>query len=216
VLQTTCETLAGWHAAGLRPLTATVNISTRQLEDPDFPDAVARAVAAAGIAPRHLCLELTESALMGAGEASLNVLRAIKDLGVYVGIDDFGTGHSSLSRLRRLPVEVLKVDRSFVDGLGTEPEDSAVVAAVLSLAHALGLHVIAEGVETPLQAHQLTALGCPVGQGYFWAPPVPADQIPELASIGTAAHPRLAQHRGEHNLVDEMLHQIGFAKEGVR
>jgi EAL domain-containing protein (putative c-di-GMP-specific phosphodiesterase class I) len=151
---------------------------------------------------------------MGAGEASLNVLRAIKDLGVYVGIDDFGTGHSSLSRLRRLPVEVLKVDRSFVDGLGTEPEDSAVVAAILSLAHALGLHVIAEGVETPLQAHQLTALGCPVAQGFFWAPPVPAERIPELASVGTAAHPRLAQHRGERNLVDEMLHQIGFAKEG--
>ena len=92
---------------------------------------------------------------MGAAAASLDCLRALKDLGVYVGIDDFGTGHSSLARLRSLPVEVLKVDRSFIDGLGTEPEDSAVVAAILSLAHALGLHVIAEGVETPLQAHQL-------------------------------------------------------------
>jgi diguanylate cyclase (GGDEF)-like protein len=215
VLRATCTTLAGWHAAGLTPLTATVNISTRQLEDPDFPDTVARAISGAGIEPRHLCLELTESALMGVSEASLNVLRAIKDLGVYVGIDDFGTGHSSLSRLRRLPVEVLKVDRSFVDGLGTEPEDSAVVAAILSLAHALGLHVIAEGVETPLQAHQLAALGCTIAQGFLWSPPVPAHEIPQLASRGTIAHQRRRRHRGERNLVDEMLHQIGFAKESV-
>jgi diguanylate cyclase (GGDEF)-like protein len=216
VLCTTCRELAGWHASGLKPLTATVNISTRQLEDPDFPDTVARAIADAGIEPQHLCLELTESALMVAAEASLNVLRAIKDLGVYVGIDDFGTGHSSLSRLRRLPVEVLKVDRSFVDGLGTEPEDSAVVAAILSLAHALGLHVIAAGVETPLQAHQLAALGCSIAQGFLWSPPVPADGIPELASRGTIARPKRAKHRGERNLVDEMLHQIGFAKEATR
>jgi len=104
---------------------------------------------------------------MGAGTASLDCLKMLKELGVYVGIDDFGTGHSSLARLKSLPVEVLKVDRSFVDGLGTEPEDSAIVAAVLSLAHALGLHVIAEGVETPLQAHQLAELGCGVAQGWL-------------------------------------------------
>ena len=130
---------------------------------------------------------------MGAATASLDCLRAIKDLGVYVGIDDFGTGHSSLARLRSLPVEVLKVDRSFVDGLGTEHEDSAVVAAVLSLAHALGLHVIAEGVETPLQANQLIALGCPVAQGFLWSPAVPAEQIP---AHGGARHRRApARHR---------------------
>jgi EAL domain-containing protein (putative c-di-GMP-specific phosphodiesterase class I) len=216
VLRSACDALAGWHAAGLTPLTVTVNISTRQLEDPDFPATVSTAIAGAGIAPHELCLELGESALMGAAEASLNVLRAIKDLGVYVGIDDFGTGHSSLSRLRRLPVEVLKVDRSFVDGLGTEPEDSAVVAAILSLAHALGLHVIAAGVETPLQAHQLTALGCSIAQGFLWSPAVPAEGIPGFASRGTVAHPRPAGYRGERNLVDEMLHQIGFAKEGIR
>ncbi len=215
VLRAACRALASWHGAGLKPLTATVNISTRQLEDPDFPDTVARAIAEAGIEARHLCLELTESALMGVAEASLNVLRAIKDLGVYVAIDDFGTGHSSLSRLRRLPVEVLKVDRSFVDGLGTEPEDSAVVAAILSLAHALGLHVIAEGVETPLQAHQLTALGCSIAQGFLWSPAVPAERIPELASRGTIARPGRAKHGGERSLVDEMLHQIGFAKEAT-
>ncbi len=187
VLRTACRALAGWHAAGLEPLTVTVNVSTRQLEDPDFPAIVQDLLAGAGIPASALCLELTESALMDAGEASVDVLREIKDLGIYVGIDDFGTGHPSLARLRRLPVEVLEVDRSFVDGLGTEREDSAVVAAILSLAHALGLHVVAEGVETPLQADQLTALGCPVAQGYLWSPAVPAARVPELAAGGTVA-----------------------------
>jgi diguanylate cyclase (GGDEF)-like protein len=213
VLWTACRDLADWHARGLKPLTVTVNVSTRQLEDPDFPTVVADAVAAGGTAPAELCLELTEGSLMGVGEAALDALRAVKALGVYVGIDDFGTGHSSLARLRRLPVEVLKVDRSFVDGLGTEPEDSAVVAAILSLAHAMGLHVVAEGVETPLQANQLTALGCPVAQGFLWSPAVPAAEVPEHARRGTARHPRLAGYRGERSLVDEMMHQIGIPKE---
>jgi diguanylate cyclase (GGDEF)-like protein/PAS domain S-box-containing protein len=213
VLGTATRDLATWHAQGLTPLTVTVNLSTRQLEDPDFPIVVATALATAGIAPESLCLELTESALMGAGGSSLDCLNLLKDLGIYVGIDDFGTGHSSLARLKSLPVEVLKVDRSFVDGLGTEPEDSAVVAAVLSLAHALGLHVIAEGVETPLQAHQLSALGCAVAQGWLWSPAVPADQIPAQAQLGTGAHPDVASHRGERSLVMEMMHQLGIAKE---
>ncbi len=216
VLRTAARDLARWHAQGLTALTATVNISTRQLDDPDFPIAVATALADAGLAPESICLELTESALMDAGTRPLDCLRAIKDLGVYVGIDDFGTGHSSLARLRSLPVEVLKVDRSFVDGLGTEPEDSAVVAAILSLAHALGLHVIAEGVETPLQAHQLAALGCSVAQGFLWSPAVPAAQIPEHARLGIGAHPSIAGHRGERSLVDEMMHQIGIAKQGLK
>jgi EAL domain-containing protein (putative c-di-GMP-specific phosphodiesterase class I) len=213
VLGTATRDLAGWHAQGLEPLTVTVNVSTRQLEDPDFPIVVATALATAGLAPESLCLELTESALMGAGDASLNCLRMLKDLGIYVGIDDFGTGHSSLARLRSLPVEVLKVDRSFVDGLGTEHEDSAIVAAILSLAHALGLHVIAEGVETPLQAHQLSALGCGVAQGFLWSPAVPADQIPAQAALGTGTRPRVNGHRGERSLVMEMMHQIGIVKE---
>jgi diguanylate cyclase (GGDEF)-like protein len=213
VLGTATRDLARWHAQGLTSLTVTVNVSTRQLEDPDFPVAVAAALATAGLAPESVCLELTESALMGAGTASLDCLRTLKDLGVYVGIDDFGTGHSSLARLRALPVEVLKVDRSFVDGLGTEHEDSAIVAAILSLAHALGLHVIAEGVETPLQAHQLSALGCTVAQGFLWSPAVPADQIPAHAELGTGSHRRIDRHRGERSLVLEMMHQIGIVKE---
>jgi diguanylate cyclase (GGDEF)-like protein len=216
VLQTACRDLAIWHAAGLKPLTVTVNISARQLEDPDFPTVVAQALTGAGVDAGDVCLELTESALMGARAASVDALRALKNLGVYIGIDDFGTGHSSLSRLRGLPVEVLKVDRSFVDGLGTDREDSAVVSAILSLARALGLHVIAEGVETPLQADQLVALGCPVAQGFLWSPAVPAAEVVALARVGTSAHPRIAGHRGERSLIDEMMHQIGIAKDGLR
>ncbi len=198
------------RAMGALGLPVTVNVSTRQLEDPDFPAIVERAISGAGIEPRHLCLEITESALMGAPSLVLEQLRVIKELGVYVGIDDFGTGHSSLARLRELPVEVLKVDRSFIDGLGTEREDSAVVAAVLSLAHALGLHVIAEGVETPLQAHQLIALGCPVAQGWLWSPAVPADQIPPLMGTNiTDSHRAIAGHRGAMSLIEEMMHQLG-------
>jgi sensor c-di-GMP phosphodiesterase-like protein len=90
------------------------------------------------------------------------------------------------------------------------------VAAVLSLAHALGLHVIAEGVETPLQANQLVALGCPVAQGFLWSPAVPAEQIPSMAKLGTSTHPRSSGHRGERSLVVEMMHQIGIAKEGLK
>ncbi len=213
VLDTAVHDLAAWHANGLAPLTVTVNVSTRQLEDPDFPAIVEAALDSAGIAPSSLCLEITESALMDAQNAALDALHQCKRLGVYVGIDDFGTGHSSLARLRELPVEVLKVDRSFVDGLGTEPEDSAVVAAILSLAHALGLHVVAEGVETPLQANQLIALGCAVAQGFLWSPAVPADEIPRQAELGTASRPRVRGHRGERSLVDEMMRQIGIVKE---
>jgi diguanylate cyclase (GGDEF)-like protein len=213
VLRTATRDLAGWHAQGLTRLTTTVNVSTRQLDDPDFPLVVATALADVGLAPESICLELTESALMGAAASALDCLHALKDLGVYVAIDDFGTGHSSLSRLRALPVEVLKVDRSFIDGLGTEPGDSAVVAAILSLAHALGLHVIAEGVETPLQAHQLAALGCAVAQGFLWSPAVPAAEIPAHAVHGIGAHPTVAGHRGHHSLIDEMMHQIGIVQE---
>jgi diguanylate cyclase (GGDEF)-like protein len=217
VLGETCRRLAAWRSQGLK-LAATVNVSARQLEDPGFADDVAGHLGSAGLPPSSLCLELTESALMGAGAEPRHVLASLKGLGVYVAIDDFGTGYSSLASLKRLPVEVVKVDRSFVDGLGTDGEDSAIVAAILSLAHAMGLHVIAEGVETPLQAAELVALGCTVGQGFLWSPAVPADQLVPLAAEleragghGAASAP----WHGERNFIDEMLHQIGIAKEAL-
>jgi diguanylate cyclase (GGDEF)-like protein len=217
VLEQTCRQLAAWRSQGLK-LAATVNVSAHQLDDPGFADDVARCIGAAGLPPSSICLELTESALMGAGAEPRHVLASLKGLGVYVAIDDFGTGYSSLASLKRLPVEVVKVDRSFVDGLGTDAEDSAIVAAILSLAHAMGLHVIAEGVETPLQAAELVALGCNVGQGFLWSAAVPAERLMALAAELERAGGHGAANapwRGERNFIDEMLHQIGIAKEAL-
>ena len=217
VLGETCRRLADWRARGVQ-LAATVNVSAHQLGDPGFADSVAAHLGSAGLEPSSICLELTESALMGAGEAPRHALASLKGLGVYVAIDDFGTGYSSLATLKRLPVEVVKVDRGFVDGLGTDPEDSAIVASVLSLAHAMGLHVIAEGVETPLQASELVSLGCTVAQGFLWSPAVPGDEVPaivaELERAGGHRATRV-QWRGERSFIDEMLHQIGIPKEAL-
>ena len=217
VLRRACRELAAWRARpAFAELTMTVNVSVHQISDPRYADVVANALAAAGVPAAALCVELTETAIMSAGSGALDVLRAIRALGVYVAVDDFGTGYSSLAALKQLPVEVLKVDRSFVDGLGTEPEDSAIVASVMSLAHAMGLHVIAEGIETPLQASELTALGCTVGQGYLFAPPLPAAALEhwESRAARAAAQPDPAPpKRGQRLLIDEMMHQIGITVE---
>jgi diguanylate cyclase (GGDEF)-like protein/PAS domain S-box-containing protein len=154
-----------------------VNLSARQLAMPDLTGTVAEALAGAGIAPDRLCLEITESALMEDAEATLATLRSLKDLGVGLAVDDFGTGYSSLSYLRRFPVDFIKVDRSFVDGLGHDPEDTAIVAAVVGLAHSLGLVPVAEGIETAGQLAELRRLGCELGQGHLFAPPVPGEEL---------------------------------------
>jgi diguanylate cyclase (GGDEF)-like protein len=216
VLDQACRRLAAWRAAGL-PICVSVNVSVHQLADPELLARVRESLARWQVPPRSLCLELTESALMDAGEAPLARLAELKELGLYLAVDDFGTGYSSLGALKRLPVEVLKVDRSFIDGLGTDPEDSAIVAAVLSLAHALGLHVVAEGVESELQASQLAALGCPVAQGFLFSRAVPAGELPELAAALAARSGRrpTREFRGERALVDEMMHQIGIPREGM-
>jgi CheY-like chemotaxis protein len=124
-----------------------------------------------------LCLEITESVLMEDVTASRNVLQSLKELGVRLGIDDFGTGYSSLLYLRRFPVDFLKVDRSFVSGLGQNSEDGAIVAGVLGLAHALGVEAIAEGVEQPEQADKLAGLGCELAQGFLWSKPLAPEEL---------------------------------------
>lgn len=151
---------------------------------------------------------------MAAGDVPLDALRRLKQLGVYVAIDDFGTGYSSLAALKGLPVEVLKIDRSFIDGLGTDPDDSAIVATIMSLAHAMGLHVVAEGVETPLQASELVALGCPVAQGFLYSPAVPAAEVGGFtqAPAGRWASSR-ARRRGERTFIEEMLVQFGLSRD---
>ncbi len=159
-------------AAGHQPVPVSVNVSARQIVDGDFVNDVRSALAAAGLAAESLTLELTESILILEEERADQVVAALKELGVRLAIDDFGTGHSSLSYARRFPVDELKIDRSFVDGLGRSREDAAIVTAAIAFARALHLAVTAEGVETTDQALRLRALGCDRAQGYLFARPM--------------------------------------------
>ncbi len=178
VLEQACRQLAAWNAAVANlDVNIAVNMSARQLAEPDLPQRVAETIDACGIDPRRLVLEITESALMRDVTAAAMVLHALKQLGVVLAIDDFGTGFSSLNYLKRFPVDVLKIDRSFVNGLGADPEDSAIVAAIRALGGALGLDIVAEGVETELQAAKLLELDCMYAQGYLFSRPVAAEAL---------------------------------------
>ncbi len=184
VLGEACTQLAAWRAGGRPALRVSVNLSARQFGDPDLVQVVAGALAAAGLSGDALCLEITESVLMEEAEATVETLRALKALGVRLSVDDFGTGYSSLGYLKRFPVDVLKVDRSFVNGLADDPEDEAIVAAVIGLAQALKLEVVAEGVETPDQLRKLRELGCDAVQGYLCGRPCPpGDLVSETSSL---------------------------------
>jgi len=164
------------------PLTVSVNLSGRQLTTPGFAVEVGAAIARSGADASHLCFEVTENTLLDAAGSGVATLERLKELGVGLAIDDFGTGHSSLTWLRRLPADFLKVDRTFVAGLGTDPGDTAIVRAVLDLGRALGLTTIAEGVETARQAAQLRVIGCRYAQGFHFARPLPPERVEELIS----------------------------------
>ena len=172
VLNDACSEVARWNATrpGQRPLHLSVTLSARQLEREDLTQMVSNTLEASGLDANQLALEITESTLMDADAAS-DALAALKQLGVSLVVDDFGTGYSSLMYLRRFPVDVLKIDKSFVAGLGRNDEDTAIVSAVVRLAGALGLHTIAEGVESAAQRDSLVGLGCEFGQGYYWSVP---------------------------------------------
>ncbi|MGH9223455.1 MAG: EAL domain-containing protein [Acidimicrobiales bacterium] len=159
------------------PFGMSVNVSTRQLQHPGLLQEVEIALAESEFDPRLLTLEITESATVEDTEAAIFKLQQLKALGLRVAIDDFGTGYSSLSYLRRFPVDQLKIDRSFVAGLGKDDQDTAIVTSVISLAHALGLEAVAEGVETLEQLEHLTALGCDLAQGFNWRRPESYDNV---------------------------------------
>jgi diguanylate cyclase (GGDEF)-like protein/PAS domain S-box-containing protein len=180
VLREAATEAARWATASSEPLTLSVNLSARQLAQQDLVAMVRRAMAETGIDPATLCLEITESAVMESGSATTAQLRALKSLGIRLAIDDFGTGFSSLAHLRRFPVDVLKIDGTFVAGLGHEPQDASIAAAVISLAHALGLDTVAEGIETEEQLTILRSLGCDLGQGYLFGRPAPIDETVQL------------------------------------
>ncbi len=188
VLAKGCAQLATWRAqspdSGLH---LAVNVSAAQFSHPSFVPIVASVLAETGLDPDALWLEITETSIMADASAAVDTLHEIRALGVHLAIDDFGTGYSSLTYLRRFPVEALKVDRSFVDGLGRDREDEAIVAMILSLARNLDLFVVAEGVETEVQLARLNQLGCTVVQGYLLGRPVPAEQaLPGLTARAAA------------------------------
>ena len=147
-----------------------------------------RALADSGLAPELLCLEITETAMLQDPESIGETLRALGALGVRLALDDFGTGYSSLAYLPHLPLDTLKIDRSFVDGLGTEKQDTAIAEAIIAMSRALSLGVVAEGVETHCQIEELARLGCEYAQGYYFARPMPAGEHP--CTVDRAAGPR--------------------------
>jgi EAL domain-containing protein (putative c-di-GMP-specific phosphodiesterase class I) len=157
-----------------------VNVSARQLTEPGLIDTVTEALSASGLAPERLCLEVTESVVLEDGDRCVTALRALRDIGVSVSLDDFGTGYCSLSYLRRLPIDSLKIDRSFVRGLGSEADDDSIVTSVIDLARSLGVSVVAEGVETEEQLAGLRARGCDTMQGFLFARPGPAADVAAL------------------------------------
>jgi len=178
VLRAACEQAARWRATvpGAESLRMSVNLSARQLAQPNLVDIVGGVLDDVGSDPHDLCLEITEGTVVEDTEGSAAVLAALKRRGVLIAIDDFGTGWASLSLLKRVPADILKVDRSFVTGLGEDPEDTAIVSAVVELANVMGLVAIAEGVETELQIEALRSIGCRYAQGFRFARPQgPAD-----------------------------------------
>lgn len=177
VLQEACRQWHAWKAAGAVVPRMSVNLSARQLAQPDIAEVVAQVLADTETDPSSLSLEITESTIVEDERSAIAALYALKAQGVAIGLDDFGTGYASLSLLKQLPVDVLKVDRSFVAGFGVDPKDAPIVSAIVGLARDLGLTVIAEGVEHSDQVYALRAMGCKYAQGFYFARPLPAEQV---------------------------------------
>lgn len=183
VLEKACRQLRLWHdGSSCRHLTVAVNVSAWQLAQPDLTQIVSRVLSDAGIQGSFLSLEITESAALEDNGSASTALHALKSLGVGVIIDDFGKGYSSLSYLKALPIDALKMDRSYVSGVGQNPADNAIARAIVHLARALGLQVVAEGVESSSQLAECRLLGCDLAQGFYFAPPQTAEATSELLS----------------------------------
>jgi diguanylate cyclase (GGDEF)-like protein len=180
VLREACLQNKRWQQQGLAPIRMAVNICARQFQDQDLSQTVIRILDETGLGPRHLELELTESSIMQNTEMAARVLSRLKGMGIIISIDDFGTGFSSLASLKRLPIDALKIDRSFVRDATTDPDDAALVMAIITLAHNLRLRVVAEGVETEEQLRFLHLLLCDEIQGFLFSSPLPADALTSL------------------------------------
>jgi diguanylate cyclase (GGDEF)-like protein/PAS domain S-box-containing protein len=186
VLQEACRQLRRWDH-NHEQIGMSVNISPRQLQDETFPADLRQAADAAGIDPHRLTLEITETALMQDTEATIHLLAQCKLLGAQVALDDFGTGYSSLSYLRRFPVDVVKIDRSFVEDVGIGPEESALPDAIIALCQAFRIQTVAEGIELRRQLTHLQAVGCHAGQGFYFSRPLPAEALERLLPTRSGA-----------------------------
>ncbi|HEX6999695.1 MAG TPA: EAL domain-containing protein [Gammaproteobacteria bacterium] len=184
VLDEACRQFASWRAASeeLAPRSISVNLARQQLLVEDFAQRVDQVLERTGVSRSNLYLEVTESEMMRDVTATTRALAGLKDLGVRIQMDDFGTGHSSLACLRDFPLDVLKIDRSFVVTIGAGRDLMAVLNAIIELAHDLRMKTVAEGIETPEQVAGLQALNCDLGQGYYFARPLPAEEIPRFAA----------------------------------
>lgn len=180
VIRTACQQAKAWHDAGWGDLRVSVNLSVRQFVQKDLVSSIEAVLKEIGLDADFLEIELTESLVMTDVEHAIGILRQLKELGVHLSIDDFGTGYSSLSYLKRFPIDVLKIDQSFVRDITVDDDDAAITVSIISLAHSLKLHVIAEGVETQAQLSYLRHHGCDEMQGYLFSPPVPAERFEEL------------------------------------
>jgi EAL domain-containing protein (putative c-di-GMP-specific phosphodiesterase class I) len=200
VLATACRQLSRWAEEGHDELTMAVNVSGAMVGDPGLVDAVTDVIDQTGIMPGRLCVEVTEVAFRGDDDGAARALERLRCVGVRVAIDDFGTGYSSLDRLRRLPVNALKVDRTFVRDVDVDPAARAIVGSILGLGATLGMDVVAEGVERESQHRALRELGCRAGQGWYYAKARPAAEITELVAV-----PLLGTIRRE-----DLLPAVGF------
>jgi EAL domain-containing protein (putative c-di-GMP-specific phosphodiesterase class I) len=180
VLQEACRQHAAWRSAGMPRIGVAVNLSARQFHEAGLDGLVADALAAHGLAGGDLVLEITESLLMSDIEAAGETLMRLKRLGVHISLDDFGTGYSSLSYLKSLPLDTLKIDRSFVRDISTDPNDAAIASTIISMARTMHLEVIAEGVETSDHLAYLRANNCQRAQGILFSPPVSAADFEKL------------------------------------
>jgi len=184
-LRQACQQMQIWQQQeNCQSMVMSVNLSCKQFLQSDLLEQIDRALDETGLQPQHLKLEITESLFMSHLEATRFKLRRLRNHGIHLSIDDFGTGYSSLSYLQRFPINTLKIDRSFIQHLGTNSENSAIVEAVTVLAHKLGMNVVAEGVETVEQLDYLRAIDCEQVQGYLFSPPITAHQATELLKSG--------------------------------
>jgi len=186
VLREGCRQAKAWQAEGCAPERMAINLSARQLGDKGFLAMVKRVLKDTGLAPECLELEITESQVMRQAEGSIQLLNELSDMGIHLAVDDFGTGYSSLSYLKRLPISKLKIDQSFVRDITVDPNDTAIVVAIINMARSLELEVIAEGIETVGQLDLLRAKGCGMGQGYYFSMPVGAEALAPMLRQGTA------------------------------